>query len=40
MNNLGEKLTIEEIQEMIAEADTNGDGKISYREFVMAVLSK
>ena len=40
MAYLGEHITMDEIQEMISEADTNGDGKISYREFVMAVLSK
>ena len=30
MLNLGEKLTDEEVDEMIAEADVDGDGKISY----------
>ncbi|XP_064623661.1 calmodulin-A-like [Lineus longissimus] len=34
MNNLGEKLTLEEIREMILEADLDGDGKVSYEEFV------
>jgi len=34
MNNLGEKLTEEEIEEMIVEADIDGDGQINYEEFV------
>ena len=33
-NNLGEKLTDEEISDMIHEADTDGDGEINYQEFV------
>ena len=33
-NNLGEKLTDEEISDMIKEADTDGDGEINYQEFV------
>ena len=33
LEKLGESLTDEEIAEMIAEADTNGDGVISYEEF-------
>nr|XP_022330789.1 calmodulin-like [Crassostrea virginica] len=34
MNNLGEKLTDEEIADMIKEADADGDGQVNYREFV------
>ncbi|XP_062620975.1 calmodulin-A-like [Saccostrea cucullata] len=34
MNNLGEKLTDEEITDMIREADSDGDGQVNYREFV------
>ena len=30
MTNLGEKLTDDEVDEMMKEADTNGDGQISY----------
>ena len=33
LEKLGESLTDEEIADMIAEADTNGDGVISYEEF-------
>ena len=35
MTNLGEKLTDEEVDEMIREADIDGDGQINYEEFVM-----
>uniref|UniRef100_A0A7S1CPY3 Calmodulin n=1 Tax=Bicosoecida sp. CB-2014 TaxID=1486930 RepID=A0A7S1CPY3_9STRA len=33
MNNLGEKLTDQEIDEIIQEADIDGDGQIDYEEF-------
>merc|ERR1711981_819665 len=34
MTNLGEKLTDEEVDKMIREADVDGDGQINYEEFV------
>lgn len=34
MKSLGEDLTHEEIQQMMKEADKNGDGEIDYEEFV------
>ncbi len=37
MTNLGEKLTDEEVDEMIREADVDGDGQINYEEFVRMV---
>jgi len=40
MTNLGEKLTDEEVDEMIREADVDGDGQINYEEFVKMMMSK
>lgn len=40
MINLGEKLTDQEIQEMIQEADCDGDGQINYEEFVKMMIVK
>ena len=39
-NGLGENLTDEEINEMIREADIDGDGQINYEEFVKMMMSK
>ncbi|KAJ3684577.1 hypothetical protein LUZ61_013741 [Rhynchospora tenuis] len=38
MTNLGEKLTDEEVDEMIREADVDGDGQINYEEFVKVMM--
>jgi len=40
MTNLGEKLTDNEVDEMVREADIDGDGQINYDEFVKMMLSK
>jgi calmodulin len=40
MTTLGEKLTEEEADEMIREADMNGDGQINYQEFVKVMMTK
>ncbi|PKC60368.1 calmodulin [Rhizophagus irregularis] len=40
MTNLGEKLTDEEVDEMIREADVDGDGQINYEEFVKMMMTK
>jgi len=40
MCNLGEKLTDEEVDDMIREADVDGDGEINYQEFVKMMVAK
>jgi len=40
VQNLGEKLTDEEVDEMIREADIDGDGQINYEEFVKVMMAK
>ena len=40
MTNLGEGLTNEEVDEMIAEADVDVAGQINYEEFVKMMMAK
>ena len=40
MLNLGEKLTEEEVEMMIREADNNGDGLVNYDEFISMMNTK
>jgi hypothetical protein len=40
MVNLGERLSDEEISEMLREADIDGDGQINYSEFAKVMMSK
>lgn len=39
MTNLGETLTDEEVDELMREADQNGDGQIDYNEFVKLMMA-
>ena len=38
MMHFGEQFTDEEVEEMIAEADSNKDGRIDYEEFSQMIL--
>ncbi|CAN6303766.1 unnamed protein product [Urochloa humidicola] len=38
MTNLGEKVTDQEVEEMMREADTDGDGRVSFEEFKRRML--
>ena len=40
MNNLGDNLSPEEVEEMIKEADLDNDQKIDYDEFMKVIMSK
>ena len=40
MTNLGEKLTDEEVEKMIKEANIDGDGQVNFAEFVTVMTSK
>lgn len=39
MIDLGEHLTEEELEEMIREADLDGDGQVNYEEFVKIMVA-
>lgn len=38
MINMGERLTDEEAEQMIREADLDGDGLVSFEEFVRMMM--
>ncbi|KAI8141172.1 hypothetical protein BJV82DRAFT_179078 [Fennellomyces sp. T-0311] len=40
MNSIGEKITQAELEQMIQEADINGDGNINYEEFMKMLGAK
>ena len=40
MSNLGEGMTDEEVDEMINDADVDGDGMVNYNEFVDTLFEK
>lgn len=39
MISLGEKLTEEEAEQMIREADLDGDGQVNYDDFVKMMMN-
>ena len=39
IRNIGENVDEDELEEMMAEADKNGDGEIDYNEFVSILVS-
>lgn len=40
LTNIGEKLSVTEMEDMIKEADPDSDGKIQYEEFVRLLLAR
>ncbi len=40
LENMGEKLTDQEVEDMVREADLDGDGLISYEEFTRMMMAK
>ena len=40
ITNTGDTLTDEQVDEMIREADIDGDGHINYEEFVLMMMAK
>ena len=40
MTNLGEQLSEEEVEQMIQEADSNGDGQVDYEEFCKMMTAR
>jgi calmodulin len=40
MNNLGEQVTDHEVEEMIREADADGDGELSFDDFLQFIQKK
>ncbi|CAJ0952122.1 unnamed protein product, partial [Mesorhabditis belari] len=40
MTSLGDSLTEQEVEEMIEEADVNGDGQVNYEEFVKMMAQR
>ncbi|CAN1271910.1 Calmodulin-like protein 8 [Linum perenne] len=39
MVNFGERVTDEELEQMVKEADVDGDGLINFEEFVKVMIS-